>query len=81
MKLTVRYHTTLINQVGIRQECLDLPDTANLGDLEAVLSERHPGISPLLSIAVVALNGTFARRDTSLKENDEVGFFPPLSGG
>ena len=47
--------------------------------LEALLA--HPLLAQLPEGALYAVNQTFAGKATELKDGDEVGLMPPVSGG
>jgi molybdopterin converting factor small subunit len=55
---------------------LPLPEPPALGALLA-----HPALAALPSDALLAVNQTFAGRDTALKDGDDVALLPPVSGG
>ena len=57
-------------------DTLVLPAAATLGELLA-----EPRLAALPQDALLAVNQAFARRDTALKEGDEVALMPPVSGG
>jgi molybdopterin synthase catalytic subunit len=58
---------------------LDLPDRATVADLLTRLGEQAPALGSL-GIAV-SVNAEYADRNQVLRENDEVGLLPPVSGG
>lgn len=58
---------------------LDLPGGATVADLLARLGVQAPAIESL-GIAV-SVNAEYAGRNQVLRENDEVGLLPPVSGG
>jgi molybdopterin synthase catalytic subunit/molybdopterin converting factor small subunit len=63
---------------------LDLPAQATVGDLLALLGERlrdHPSATGLLPRTAVSVNSEYAQRGQVLREGDQVGLLPPVSGG
>lgn len=58
---------------------LDLPGGATVADLLARLGVQAPSVEKL-GIAV-AVNAEYADRNQVLRENDEIGLLPPVSGG
>ena len=58
---------------------LDLPTGATVADALARLGVQAPAIDSL-GIAV-SVNAEYAERNRVLRENDEVGLLPPVSGG
>jgi len=58
---------------------LDLPGGATVADLLARLGVNSPAVESL-GIAV-SVNAEYAERNRVLRDNDEVGLLPPVSGG
>jgi molybdopterin synthase catalytic subunit len=62
----------------------ELPPGATVGDLLDVLGERlrhRPAASQLLPRIAVSVNAEYAQAGQILREGDEVGLLPPVSGG
>jgi len=67
---------------GQRQETLVLqPPDAGLPALVALLAERHPRLSPLLSRVRLAVNDEFVDATATLQDGDRVAVMPPVAGG
>jgi molybdopterin converting factor small subunit len=64
------------HQLGWDRLDLPLPEPATLGRLL-----EDPRLAGLPQEALLAVNATFANRETVLKDGDEVGLMPPVSGG
>ncbi len=63
---------------------LELPAEATVGDLLVTLAERlrgQAGASQLLPRIAVSVNAEYAKVDQVLREGDQVGLLPPVSGG
>ena len=83
--LTIHYFASVREALGRGEETLELPegvqDVAGLADH---LSAVNPGFKALDSdngALLVAVNQTVVDRSWKLDENDEVAFFPPMTGG
>lgn len=52
-------------------------------DLLRQLNKLHPALKPILEdeSAMISINQKYAGWDASLKNGDEVGILPPVSGG
>lgn len=50
-------------------------------ELVALLLERYPGLQNGLSEVSLAVNKQYIDGPSSLKNDDEVAFLPPMSGG
>ncbi len=81
MQVTVLYFATLRDRAGVRQEQIQLPDSANVSHLKSHLAEQHPDLLTSLGTVLVAVNQDFAFDEEFLSEGDEVALFPPVSGG
>lgn len=73
------------SKIGISGEQIELPP--NISDVRTLigwLQSRGDGYSEALediSVIRVALNQEMAELDASVGANDEVAFFPPMTGG
>lgn len=81
MMLKVLYFSTLRRVTNTREETIELPDGARIGDLLAVLRERHPPIQQYLPSLLIAKNQEYAANGETLQDGDEVALMPPVSGG
>lgn len=81
MNVRVLYFATLRQQVGLREESLVLTEGVTLDDLRRQLSQSRPALLASLPSAVASVNREFADGGRALHDGDEVGFFPPVSGG
>lgn len=82
MNVKVLFFATLKDHAGTNRVNVELPDgAATLDDLRAALSARYPALADYLPAAVAAINQEFAFAGAALREDDEVAFFPPVSGG
>ena len=74
---------------GVLKDAMDagpfeVPVHATVGDLLASLGEQlrdEPGVRQLLARIAVSVNAEYARPDQFLREGDQVGLLPPVSGG
>lgn len=79
MQVRVLPFGVLKDSLGSEALILDLPGGATVDDLLARLSVQAPAVESL-GIAV-SVNAEYALRSQALRENDEVGLLPPVSGG
>lgn len=81
--MLVRYFASLREQLGCDSEQL----TSHANTVEQLLNElaqRGPHWQTLLADNTrlqIAVNQAIARRNSPLKPDDEVAFFPPVTGG
>jgi len=81
LQVTVLYFATLRDRAGVRQEKIQLSDSATVSALKSQLADQHPGMLTSLGTVLVAVNQEFAFEDEILSDGDEVALFPPVSGG
>lgn len=79
--IEVLYFASLRERLGASSESIE-PTPANVEALLARLSARGEDWAEVLQGRVlVAVNQEMAKPDTALKDGDEVGLFPPVTGG
>ena len=81
MEVRVLYFAMLRERAGTREEQVSLPEGATVGDLKRALAERHVSLSPALPTVLVSINREYAPLDQPIRNGDEIGVFPPVSGG
>lgn len=83
--VTILYFAWLRERVGRAQEEFDLPETVRtVADLLDYLPSRGPGhVAALQSRKTVrcSVNQEFADPGTPVRPGDEIGLFPPVTGG
>jgi molybdopterin synthase sulfur carrier subunit len=79
--LNILYFAWLRQQVGIGEETVSMPDSVEtVGDLVMWLPKYAEALSDIDSFRV-AVNQEFGDLDTVLKGDEEIAFFPPMTGG
>jgi len=81
MNLNVRLFATLKERAGALQISLEVGEPANVSDILAALTEKHPAIKPALQSILVSVNQEYAERTQPIHPGDEIALFPPVSGG
>lgn len=83
--MKVLYFAWLRQRIGTGQEDLSPPaDIADPAALVAWLKTRGPGYQEAFKDTAaikVAVNQDFAAWNTPIAANDEIAFFPPVTGG
>ncbi|MGD2083851.1 MAG: molybdopterin converting factor subunit 1 [Chromatiales bacterium] len=79
------YFASLRERLGVGAEDIELPSaSANVAGLLEHLRSRGGTWSEALApdrAVLVAVNQEMAQEGTSLEDGDEVGLFPPVTGG
>jgi molybdopterin converting factor subunit 1 len=79
--VTVRLFARASDLAGTASTNFELPSSATVRDVRAVLLNRFPGLKPLADSLLAAVNSEYADDETVLTQGCEVAFFPPVSGG
>ncbi len=81
MRVKVLLFGQLKDIVGRQEESLDLEAGARLSAVMAHYSGRFPKFQGLTNSIACSINQEYAQGSALLKEGDEVGLLPPVSGG
>lgn len=82
--IKILYFAKLRDQLDCAEEAFDLDsETCSVAELKVKLSGRGEAWAKAFADAqvLVAVNQVMATADTPVSANDEVGFFPPVTGG
>ncbi|MDD9890974.1 MAG: molybdopterin converting factor subunit 1 [Gammaproteobacteria bacterium] len=83
--IQIHYFASIRERLEADQEQLTLPDhVSSIDELIKHLATINPKFSAVVnstSKILVAVNQTVVDRSYKLSENDEVAFFPPMTGG
>ena len=83
--LTIHYFASVREALDKNQEQIELPDSVTkVGELIAHLAQNNPDSRAVFESEnklLVAVNQTVVDRNFVLSDNDEVAFFPPMTGG
>lgn len=75
--ITVRYFASLREEMGLSSETLPEQGIKTVEDVWNKVSQGRLEGRTLLC----AVNHKYAKMDTPVQSNDEVAFFPPVTGG
>ena len=81
MRIRVLLFGQLKDIVGRNEENLELAAGTSVSELMARYSEQFPRFKPLAGSIACSVNREYAGASVVLREGDEVGFLPPVSGG
>ncbi len=80
----ILYFAWVREKMGMAEERVSLPETVHtVSQLTQFLRARNPRFDAALSDPSlrVAVNQEHAHPDTKVTDQDEIAFFPPVSGG
>jgi len=81
MKIGVLFFGMMKDVAGRAAESLDLPDGALVRDVLLYYSRNTPRFEAMLPSLAISVNREYAAADRQLRDGDEVGLLPPVSGG
>jgi molybdopterin synthase catalytic subunit len=81
MRVKVLLFGQLKDIVGRTEESLELQPGARLAAVMSHYAERYPKFQGLGNSIACSINQEYAQGTAALKEGDEVGLLPPVSGG
>jgi molybdopterin synthase catalytic subunit len=82
-KVQVRllFFASIKDIVGSRQIDVEIPAGSTVASLLSELETRYPRIAGYRSVLLTSVNEEYAKPETKIADGDEVGIFPPVSGG
>jgi MoaE-MoaD fusion protein len=81
MKIGVLFFGVLKEVVGRSAETVDLPEGARVRDVLLYYARATPRFEAMVPSLAIAVNQEYAGADRPLRQGDEVGLLPPVSGG
>jgi molybdopterin converting factor subunit 1 len=81
MKVKVLFFASARELTGETEYSLELQDGATTNIIPTLLLEIFPDLDIVRDKMSLAINQTYAREETTLKEGDVVAVLPPISGG
>ena len=81
MRIRVLLFGQLKDIVGQQEQCLDLQPGADLASVVTHYAKKFPRFKPFASALACSINQEYAPASAMLREGDEVGLLPPVSGG
>ncbi|KAF1779427.1 hypothetical protein JG687_00001944 [Phytophthora cactorum] len=86
MKIKVLYFASAREEIGLREEKLELPETDDKGvitlaSLRRLLMDKYPQATATIESITLARNLEYSEDDVALQDGDEVALIPPISGG
>ena len=83
--MIIKYFSWIKEHIGKSEEQIELPDHINnVDELINHLNELDKKYSLILEkkkLIKIAVNKTYSSFDTNISNNDEIAFFPPVTGG
>jgi MoaE-MoaD fusion protein len=81
MKIGVLFFGVLKDVVGRSGETVDLPEGARVREVLFHYAREAPRFEALVPSLAISVNHEYSEADRVLREGDEVGLLPPVSGG
>jgi molybdopterin converting factor subunit 1 len=81
VRVRVRFFAALRERAGSAAAERSLTSPLTVGELWDVLRAEHPRLADYAGKIAFAVNQQYVDSKTTLQDNDEVAFIPPVSGG
>jgi molybdopterin converting factor subunit 1 len=81
MKVRLLLFAVLRDITGKSEAELSLRDGSTAADVWQSLRQEYPKLANYNHPPLVAVNESYAKADTLLREGDELAFIPPVAGG
>ncbi len=81
MQIRVLFFGMLKELIGRDADAVSLPDGSTVRDLLAHYESEVPKVKPYVPSLAISVNQEFAQASVTLRDRDEVGLLPPVSGG
>jgi len=81
MRVKVKFFAAHRKAVGESELEVELEENATIDNLIEKLIGKYPKLKKLDKYTIASLNHSYAKRNQSLKDGDEVALFPPVEGG
>jgi molybdopterin synthase catalytic subunit len=81
MRIRVLLFGQLKDIIGRHEDCLDLEPGARLSAVMSYYADRFPTLKPMAGSIAFSLNEEYTNLSAVLRDGDEVGLLPPVSGG
>jgi molybdopterin synthase catalytic subunit len=81
MRVRVLLFGQLKDIVGRNEDSLDLQPGARVSEVMSHYARQYPGFEPISASLACSVNQEYSSGSAVLREGDEVGLLPPVSGG
>lgn len=81
MRVKLLFFATLRDRLGQKSLEIEVPEGMNVRQLKEFLAEQYPVLQESMKSVLVSMNREFAFDETPLRQDAEIAFFPPVSGG
>ena len=83
--MVIKYFSWIKEHIGKSEELIDLPNNVkNINELIDYLNNLNDDYKKVFvkkDLIKIAVNRTYCSVETKISNNDEIAFFPPVTGG
>ena len=83
--MVIKYFSWIKEHIGKSEEFIELPDNVkNISELINYLNNLNDDYKKVFvkkDLIKIAVNRTYCSFETKISNNDEIAFFPPVTGG
>lgn len=81
MQIKLRFFGQLRELARCDETGIEVKNGTKISDLVSLVGDRFPNMREHLKVVSFSIDSEYASKDTALKEGNEVGLLPPISGG
>lgn len=82
MRVDVVFYGGLKQDVGAKRQMIEVDrDGLTVAELVDVITQRYPALEPRLSTVAYVVRNEIVEPNYVLRDGDEAGLLPPVSGG
>ena len=81
VRVLVRFFALAKDRAGCSAIELELAAGSRVGDVRAEIARRLPGLAPLMTNVMIAVNEEYADNEAYIQPGARVAVIPPVSGG
>ncbi len=81
MKIHIRFFAALRERAGATEQTYEVDEPLTVGELWERIRRERPALAEIRGAVAFARNQEYVDRETTLQDNDEIAFIPPVSGG
>jgi molybdopterin converting factor subunit 1 len=81
MRVRLRFFATLRERAGVCEATFEIDRSVTVGEVWELVRAERPRLASYGGRVAFAVNEQYVDSKTTLQDNDEVAFIPPVSGG
>jgi len=81
VRVSVSYLGFIRDMTGTKEDRIELPEPAHIGDVLSKAAELHPRVAKVRDVLRASLNGAMTTENLELHDGDALSLMAPIVGG